>query len=229
MNKYYILLISLIVLTLSAYAQDDIEKVTMDVIVTNYNDVAKSGEQILFESKNNQKTFKGISDKSGKFTIVLPGADTYLIKIKGISMEQDYNEIEIPALQANQKYGLYQLEIKIETPKIFTLDNVFFDTGSAVIRQSSYNELNELFEYLSLKESLIVEIAGHTDNVGNDNSNLILSQNRAESVRNWLIKKGTAPNRIIAKGYGETQPVASNNSAEGKQRNRRTEVRIIKE
>lgn len=229
MNKYYIILISLIALTLSTYAQNDIEKVTMDVIVTNYTDIAKSGEQILFESKSNQKTYKGISDKNGKFTIVLPGADTYLIKIKGISMDQDYNEFEIPALQANQEYGIYQLEIKIETPKIFTLDNVFFDTGSAVIRQNSYNELNELFEYLSLKESLIVEIAGHTDNVGDDNSNLILSQNRAESVRNWLIRKGITPDHIIAKGYGETQPVAHNDSNEGKQKNRRTEVRIIKE
>jgi outer membrane protein OmpA-like peptidoglycan-associated protein len=229
MNKYYIILISLIVFTLSAYAQDDIKKVTMDVTVTNYDDVAKSGEQILFESKNNQKTYKGISDKSGKFTIVLPGADTYLIKIKGISMDQDYNEFEIPALQANQEYGIYQLEIKIETPKIFTLDNVFFDTGSAVIRQNSYNELNELFEYLSLKESLIVEIAGHTDNVGDDNSNLNLSQKRAEAVRNWLVRKGIAPDHIIAKGYGETQPVAHNDSYKGKQKNRRTEVRIIKE
>lgn len=76
------------------------------------------------------------------------------------------------------------------------------------------------------KEDSKIEIAGHTDNVGNDNDNMILSQKRAETVKTWLVKKGIQPQRIIAKGYGASQPVADN-STEGRQQNRRTEVRIL--
>ena len=66
---------------------------------------------------------------------------------------------------------------------------------------------------MKLKPTLIIEIAGHTDNDGNETLNLKLSQDRAESVRNYLIKNGIAPNRLSAKGYGQTQPIAGNSSA----------------
>ena len=74
-----------------------------------------------------------------------------------------------------------------------------------------------------------IEIAGHTDNVGTIESNIKLSKERANSVRNYLIKKGISAKRVIAKGYGETQAVADNLTPQGRKKNRRTEVRIIKE
>jgi len=73
----------------------------------------------------------------------------------------------------------------------------------------------------------VIEISGHTDDVGDDASNLTLSQQRAESVRNYLIKKGIAANRVVAKGYGETMPVTTGTSDEARQKNRRTEVKIL--
>jgi OOP family OmpA-OmpF porin len=73
-----------------------------------------------------------------------------------------------------------------------------------------------------------VEIRGYTDNVGRASSNLALSERRANSVRNWLINKGVDPNRIVAKGYGEQNPIADNNSAEGRRLNRRIEFVRIK-
>ena len=82
---------------------------------------------------------------------------------------------------------------------------------------------------MQLKKSMVVEIAGHTDNVGNKDANQKLSEDRANSVRNYLIKKGITTERILAKGYGDTQPVADNSTDAGKQKNRRTEVRTIKE
>jgi len=75
---------------------------------------------------------------------------------------------------------------------------------------------------------MVIEISGHTDDVGDDALNLELSQKRAESVRNYLIKNGIASNRVTAKGYGETQPIADNSTPEGKAKNRRTEVKILK-
>jgi outer membrane protein OmpA-like peptidoglycan-associated protein len=135
--------------------------------------------------------------------------------------------MEIPALKENQSYGIYELDIMFEPPRVFTLDNVLFDTGSAVLKPSSTKELKELFDYLSLKPDLKVEIAGHTDDVGNDDSNLTLSQHRADAVKSWLIRRGISSERIIAKGYGETRPIASNKTEEGKQKNRRTEVHLL--
>ncbi|MGC9331870.1 MAG: OmpA family protein [Bacteroidales bacterium] len=210
------------------FAQDQ-KLVTIKTNVSNFNNEPREGEQILFESQNTGKIYKGISDASGEFSIQLPGPDTYQIKIKGVGMEQDYQEMEIPKLKPNQTYGTFELTIKFNPPKIFTLNNVYFDTGKATIRHESSAQLNELKEYLELKPDIRVEIAGHTDNVGSDESNMILSQRRAEAVRNWLVQRGINGNRVDAKGYGETQPIASNNTAKGRQKNRRVEVRILDE
>ncbi len=82
---------------------------------------------------------------------------------------------------------------------------------------------------MKLKPSLVIEISGHTDNTGTTEINMKLSQDRADAVRNYLIRKGISAERVTAKGYGDTEPVADNSTDEGKAKNRRTEVRIIKE
>ena len=123
----------------------------------------------------------------------------------------------------------FEYKLTIEEPKVFTLNNVFFDSGKSTLKPESSRELDELKEYMSLKMTLHVEIAGHTDNVGNKDANQKFSEDRANTVRNYLIKKGITPERIIAKGYGDAQPVGDNATDAGKQKNRRTEVRILKE
>jgi outer membrane protein OmpA-like peptidoglycan-associated protein len=84
-------------------------------------------------------------------------------------------------------------------------------------------------EVMTLKPNYVIEIGGHTDNVGKDESNITLSQNRANAIKQYLVKKGINADRIIAKGYGESQPIATNDTDEGRQKNRRTEIKIIKE
>lgn len=201
--------------------------VTVEANVSDFSDNARVGEQIIFESQQTGKTYKGVSNKNGNFAIEIPGPDTYMIKIKGIGSEKDYQKFKIPELQPNQSYGVFELTVKFNPPKLFTLDNVFFDTGKATLRPKSIEELNELKEYLELKPDIRVEIAGHTDNVGSDESNKELSRKRAQSVKNWLVKKGISSDRIETKGYGESRPRATNKTKEGKQKNRRTEVRIL--
>ena len=85
----------------------------------------------------------------------------------------------------------------------------------------------ELVSYLKNKDDIRIEIAGHTDNVGKEADNIKLSRERADAIRNYVIKKGIPPARITAKGYGASQPVADNDTDEGRQANRRTEVRIL--
>jgi len=88
-------------------------------------------------------------------------------------------------------------------------------------------ELNELVKLLNENPSLKIEISGHTDNMGKPADNLLLSNNRAKAVVNYLISKNIGAARLTAKGYGETKPVADNKTEEGKARNRRTEMKVI--
>lgn len=206
---------------------DSLNSALITVTVTNFENIPQKGEQIIFENIRTKKIFKGVTNSKGKFEILLKGGETYQIKIKSIGEADDYNTFEIPALEKDELYAPSTLSIQFELPRTFTLDNVEFESGKSTLTKNSYKELNELLDYLKLKEDIIIEIAGHTDDVGDDESNLKLSKARAETVRNYLLSKGIAPKRVVANGYGETQPIASNNSPEGKQKNRRTEVRII--
>ena len=104
--------------------------------------------------------------------------------------------------------------------------NINFETAKATISTSSFDLLSSIKSTADRCPEASFEIAGHTDNVGNDAANMTLSQNRADAVKNYLVKKGIASNRIETKAYGETQPVMSNESAEGRAKNRRIEVNV---
>ncbi|MBO6522363.1 MAG: OmpA family protein [Balneolaceae bacterium] len=106
------------------------------------------------------------------------------------------------------------------------LENIYFDTGSDNLREESIQELDRLYEIMA-QSNLIIEIGGHTDNVGSDETNMDLSQARAEAVVNYVIEKGISSTRISAQGYGETDPRATNETAEGRQENRRVEVKVL--
>jgi OmpA-OmpF porin, OOP family len=99
-----------------------------------------------------------------------------------------------------------------------------FETGSAAIKAESYGMLDEILKSSVVAEGLKVGVYGHTDNVGNDGANQTLSEQRAASVRSYLLSKGLPANRIESKGYGSKQPVADNNTVEGKAQNRRVQI-----
>ena len=197
------------------------------VVVTDYKNAPLKGEQILVVGKSSKQVFKGVTNSLGTFDLDIPGGDIYDIKIKGVGDAKDYNTMEIPAIGENQSYNKGTLTIMIEQPKSFTLDNVHFDTGKSSIKSSSHDELKELVEFLKLKPEIKIEIGGHTDNVGAELANQTLSQKRANSVMKYLVEHGVSSRRLIAKGYGESAPVADNNTEKGKKLNRRTEVRIL--
>lgn len=204
------------------------QKATATAIVTvsDFQNNLKQGEVILFQDVNSDALVQGITNAEGKFEIQLEGSTTYEIKIKGFSEDEDYSTIPIPEIRKGQRLT-FNIDIQFEPAKSFTLDNVHFETGKASLKKESYAELLELVEYLELKENVQIEIAGHTDDIGEEKPNLILSQKRAETVRNYLISKGIKGTRLKAKGYGEMQPIAENSTEIGRQKNRRTEVRIL--
>ena len=106
-------------------------------------------------------------------------------------------------------------------------DDLEFETGKEIIKESSLPSLSELAEVLRKKSNWNLQISGHTDNVGDDQKNLILSKKRAEAVKNYMITQGIDATRLYALSFGETMPIATNDTAEGRQKNRRVEMKII--
>ena len=104
--------------------------------------------------------------------------------------------------------------------------DLLFDINSAAVHSGAYADLDSLARVLVQYPDTVIYVAGHTDSTGSENYNLTLSQRRAEAVRQLLIQRGVSPSRIIATGYGETMPRAGNNTASGRQMNRRVEIRI---
>ncbi len=115
----------------------------------------------------------------------------------------------------------------IEPGAVMVLQNVFFDTDSYRITESSGRELLKLVGFMHDNPGVQIKISGHTDDTGNPEYNIDLSEKRAGEVRNFLVNHDVAPERIMYVGYGETRPVASNDTAEGRARNRRTTFRIV--
>ena len=110
----------------------------------------------------------------------------------------------------------------------FLLDKVQFATGSATLKPESKAQLDEIAQILKENKTVAIELQGHTDNTGNAAKNTTLSQARAESAKAYLVGKGVAANRLTAKGYGSSQARASNDTPQGRQKNRRTEMKITR-
>lgn len=164
----------------------------------------------------------------GSYKIVLPygknysfmaTAENFLSVSENLNLDTAANYIEI-------KKDLYL--VPIEVGQIIRLNNIFFDFGNANLRKESFPELDRVVKALKDNPKLEIEMSGHTDNVGPAEANLKLSNERADAVKKYLVAKQINEKRIISKGYGETKPVASNETDEGRQRNRRVEFTILK-
>ncbi len=120
-------------------------------------------------------------------------------------------------------------KVTITKDKLVIADKVHFETAKATIRKESYAILDEVAKVLHQNHQIkLLRVEGHTDDRGSDRYNQKLSQRRAESVRKYLVRKGIDPNRLIAVGYGESKPIADNNTKEGRSKNRRVEFTILK-
>ena len=200
----------------------------IDVTVSDFKNNLKANEIIVFKSQINSKEYQGLTDDNGKFSIRLPAGDKYEIFILGFKDSTSYNILDIPATTGNAYYkNAFKVDIQFQPSKTFVLDDCNFETGKATLQPESYSVLDELVAYLVRKDDEKIELGGHTDNVGSAASNLKLSLDRANTVRAYLLTKGIDPDRVTAKGYGMSEPIADNKSEEGRALNRRTEVKIL--
>ena len=167
------------------------------------------------------------TDEDGNFLITLPIGYEYSLNInrKGYLFYSDH--FSLPENTADSFFKLNVPLQPIEAGASVVLKNIFFGNNETKLQPESEAELNKIIALLIENPNMKVQISGHTDNVGKKEANQLLSLNRAKSVVNYLIGKGININRLLPKGFGDTKPVASNDTDEGKSLNRRTEINVV--
>lgn len=184
----------------------------------NYNDLL-----------NNASMGMAISNpKDGSYKIVLPlGKDySFLAEKNGFYPISDH--IDVKSLKAYTEIERNLYLSPLEVGEKIRLNNLFFDTDKSDLKPASEAELNRLVKFMTTYPAMEIQISGYTDNVGSDDHNLTLSQSRVNSVVNYLTKKGISSSRLKGVGMGEQNPVASNDTEEGRAKNRRVEFTILK-
>ncbi len=200
----------------------------VNVHVTDFKKSPLPNEIVVFKSKKTDKEYQGLTNDTGRFAVRLPAGDVYELSILGFKDSTSYNVLDIPAISGNASYKKpFEINLEFMAPKTFVLDDVNFETGKASLEEESFVVLDELVAYLNRKDDERIEVQGHTDNVGSAVANLKLSDDRANTVRAYLLMKGIDSLRVTARGYGMSVPVSDNKTEEGRAQNRRTEVKIL--
>ena len=181
------------------------------------------------------------TDADGEFMLCMPLGRDYSLNVKkqkylfysdNFALKEIRNQqnpflLDIPLQPILEPSGKIDTSSSIKEGNPIILKNVFFATNSAELRVESEVELNRLKQLLDENPKMKIRINGHTDNEGSDSDNLLLSDRRAKAVRDYLISKGIARERLDAKGYGESKAISNNDSPEGRQLNRRTEFVVV--
>jgi len=164
---------------------------------------------------------------SGKYLVTLPSGKNYGIAVKADGYLFHSENFDIPA-GANYQEIIKDIELKnVAVGNVIVLKNIFFDFDKSTLKPESFIELDRLVKLMQDVPSLRIEISGHTDSKGADDYNQRLSESRAKAVVEYVVSKGIKANRMEYKGYGETQPIDSNDTDAGRANNRRTEFKII--
>lgn len=187
----------------------------------------------FIQPEKNETIYFNTSDSS-RYRVKLKPGSKYLITVGRDGYMETIDSISIENLHASSfKVKDFTLKKKPEVNDIFVLDNIYYDYGSATLREESKIELDKLFDYLQKNPTIIIELSSHTDSRSSYSFNLKLSQARAQSCVDYLIEKGVDKSRIKAKGYSYSRlvnncPPGVECSEEEHQKNRRTEIKILK-
>ena len=168
------------------------------------------------------------SPQNGTFLVCLPVNKNYALNVskKGYLFYSDnFSLKDVKATYDHPFLKNVPLQ-PIDTGASIVLNNIFFPTNKYDLKPESEVELGKLISFLKNNPTVKIQLSGHTDNQGTPQSNILLSENRAKSVYNYLIAHGVDADRLTFKGYGQTRPVATNDTPEGRQLNRRTEMKI---
>lgn len=193
--------------------------------VLDYTTKKRLDAEVSFEPASGEEKVKPVrTDKEiGIYKASIPPG-TYIVKADA----EGYIPEAEPLVFEPEKTYVYDFTLLKKGEKII-LKGIYFDSGKATIKPESYSALDNAVKLLKEHPNVKVEIAGHTDSVGKDSYNLELSQRRANAVLLYLVESGISRDRLRARGYGETSPIASNRTSVGQTKNRRIEFQILEE
>jgi outer membrane protein OmpA-like peptidoglycan-associated protein len=204
--------------SLTVFKGKTIDHLTKKPVEAAFDITDNGSGSVMSSAKSNSAT--------GKFLLSLQSGKNYGIAVKADGYLFHSENFDIPN---GSEYNMVDKVIELKNIKVgskIALRNVFFETAKSIIKPDSDAELMRLVGLLKEVPALKIELSGHTDNTGSKSFNDKLSQDRADAVVNWLVKKGIDKSRLTSKGYGSARPVATNKSSEGRQQNRRTEFEI---
>ena len=198
------------------------------VVIDNLTKKPLKADFQLYDLETKELIVDSKSDpKDGSFLITLPENRSYALSVDKDGYLFHSENFDLASNNSNKPKELPVALTPIKAGERIVLQNIFFETAKYDLKTESEVELAKLYQFLSNNAALRIEIGGHTDNVGSEEDNLLLSENRAKSVYEYLLEKGIAADRIAYKGYGESMPIQSNDTEEGRAKNRRTEFMIL--
>lgn len=181
----------------------------------------------LIDKDNSQTIASTISDSTGAYQIRISKLKNYGIEINAKDYMFYLDIISFPE-KVSTKEIIKNFKLnKIKAGAKMVLKNIYFETGKAKLTPESYPELDKVVSFLQENNDLKIEISGHTDNVGAAALNTKLSASRAQAVVDYFVSKGIPREQLVSKGYGPTQPISPNTTAQGRKLNRRVEFKIL--
>ena len=181
----------------------------------------------VIDRDNSRVIATAISDSTGNYSVKLPETKIYGVEIiaKGYLLYLDM--VDLSQKTYDEVVVKNFLLERVEVGAKVILKNIYFEFGKSNLKPESYTSLDNVVKLLQSNETIRIEISGHTDNVGSLSSNTRLSTARAKAVVDYLVKQGIPPSRLEYKGYAFSQPIAPNNTEEGRAQNRRVEFKIL--
>lgn len=198
-----------------------------------YDSITRNPLQSKFELidlETGKPLVSSFSNASGNFLITLNANKNYMVNVTKDNYLFYSNKFRMKEIitDYNNPFILNIAMMPIDTGNGGVLENIYFDVDKSTIRTESKSELFKLIQFLTNNPKIFIEISGHTDNVGDKNKNLILSESRAKAVIEYVVANSKVElSRLRFKGFGETKPRCKNDTEEHKQLNRRTEYKII--
>ncbi len=183
---------------------------------------------VCYDILSNREMKKVKTDAAGNYSFTINVDRNYSLIVQKDSFLTASENIDLSAVIINDKIEKDVYLSKIEVGSLVRLNNIFFDFAKATLHTESYPDLDRIVKLLKDYPNISVEIDGHTDFVGSDADNIILSKSRAKSCQDYIVSKGINMERLTYKGFGESKPVADNKTEEGRKLNRRVEFIIIK-
>ncbi|MEN8157493.1 MAG: OmpA family protein [Bacteroidota bacterium] len=180
-----------------------------------------------FDPEGARAEISAMSNDSGVYTVRLPEPTIYGVEINATGYLYFLDIVDLLGYTGEERVVIDFFLQKIEVGTKVVLENIYFETGKAVLRPESFDALDQVFRFLENNPEMRLEISGHTDNTGSLRINQKLSRERAHSVVKYLVERGTPETMLLYKGYADSEPVAPNDTPEGRKKNRRVEFKVL--